>query len=235
MYSLSSGAAVLMQVPARTHKSRQLDILTVVQHPGGEKHYEISWQSCGKPGPKRGYGLPVPLESPALTNPGRGLPDETPAFVAGSHSHRIPGMATVPSFAQHIKKGVPMIGVPDVVAAIDWYVALGFTEVGRFDDEGEVNFGMVAFGDAELMFNLYMPPAPDGVSLWLRTDRIDAIYDTLQTRRRPTTASAATPSDGDAPLDIEQNIEDMFYGARQFAIRDLNGYSVYFIQPLERA
>jgi catechol 2,3-dioxygenase-like lactoylglutathione lyase family enzyme len=144
-------------------------------------------------------------------------------------------MATVASFAPHIKKGVPMIGVPDVVAAIEWYVALGFTEVGRFDDEGEANFGMVRLGDAELMFNLYMPPAPDGVSLWLRTDRIDAIYERIQTRRRGTTENPAVSSDGDAPLDIEQNLEDMFYGARQFAIRDLNGYSVYFIQPLDRA
>jgi hypothetical protein len=89
---------------------------------------------------------------------------------------------------------------------------------------------MVAFGEAEIMFNLYMPPTPDGVSLWLRTDRIDAIYETLQPRRR----GASTPNAPDA-LEFEQDIEDMFYGARQFAIRDLNGYSVYFIQVLEPA
>ncbi len=29
-------------------------------------------------------------------------------------------------------------------------------------------------------------------------------------------------------------IEDMFYGARQFCIRDLNGYGLYFIQSIER-
>jgi len=30
---------------------------------------------------------------------------------------------------------------------------------------------------------------------------------------------------------FEQDIEDMFYGARQFGIRDPNGYILYFIQP----
>jgi hypothetical protein len=30
-------------------------------------------------------------------------------------------------------------------------------------------------------------------------------------------------------IEFEQDIEDMFYGARQFCIRDLNGYELYFI------
>jgi hypothetical protein len=29
---------------------------------------------------------------------------------------------------------------------------------------------------------------------------------------------------------FQQDIEDMFYSARQFAVRDLNGYLLYFIQ-----
>ena len=32
------------------------------------------------------------------------------------------------------------------------------------------------------------------------------------------------------PIVFEHEIEDMFYGARQFSIRDLNGYELYFIQ-----
>ncbi len=32
---------------------------------------------------------------------------------------------------------------------------------------------------------------------------------------------------------FEQDIHDMFYGARQFGLRDLNGYILYFIQPAE--
>ena len=30
-------------------------------------------------------------------------------------------------------------------------------------------------------------------------------------------------------IEFTQDIEDMFYGARQFCIRDLNGYELYFI------
>jgi uncharacterized glyoxalase superfamily protein PhnB len=40
-------------------------------------------------------------------------------------------------------------------------------------------------------------------------------------------ASAATEG-----IEFEQDIEDMFYGARQFWICDLNGYHLYSIQSL---
>ena len=33
-------------------------------------------------------------------------------------------------------------------------------------------------------------------------------------------------------IEFEQDIENMFYGARQFGIRDLNGYILYFIQSI---
>ena len=38
----------------------------------------------------------------------------------------------------------------------------------------------------------------------------------------------------DRGIEFSQDIEDMFYGARQFCIRDLNGYELYFIQSTER-
>ncbi len=34
-------------------------------------------------------------------------------------------------------------------------------------------------------------------------------------------------------VEFEQGLEDMFYRARQFGIRDLNGYILYFIQPAQ--
>ncbi len=36
-------------------------------------------------------------------------------------------------------------------------------------------------------------------------------------------------------IEFEQDIEDMFYGARQFCIRDPNGYELYFIQSAEQS
>ncbi len=41
-------------------------------------------------------------------------------------------------------------------------------------------------------------------------------------------SSSQAPGD-DHRVEFEQDIEDMFYGARQFCIRDLNGYELYFI------
>jgi hypothetical protein len=63
--------------------------------------------------------------------------------------------AQMARLSKSVAKGVPMIHVPDVAHAIDWYVSIGFKELNRFEDDGEVNFGMVAFGGAELMLNMH--------------------------------------------------------------------------------
>jgi catechol 2,3-dioxygenase-like lactoylglutathione lyase family enzyme len=137
--------------------------------------------------------------------------------------------------APSVKRGAVTIGVPDVAAALDWYVALGFKEAGRWAEDGEVNYGTVMLGDAIVMFNLYLPPAPAGVTLWFYTDRIDGIYQLLKARQLDAAAAALAAGRGSQNgIAFEQDIEDMFYGARQFSIRDLNGYGLSFIQPAER-
>jgi len=137
--------------------------------------------------------------------------------------------------ASSVKGGSVTIGVPDVVAALAWYMSIGFTEAGRWEDDGVVNYGIVTFGGSELMFNSYLPPAPTGITLWFRTDRIDEIYEVLKARQLE---AAAVTMAGDTGIlggiEFAQDIENMFYGARQFGIRDLNGYGLYFIQPIHR-
>lgn len=140
---------------------------------------------------------------------------QPPAISAGDF---VSGMQKL---APSIAKGVPMICVPDVARTMDWYASIGFREIARYDDDGVVNFGMVAFGEAELMLNLYGDPAPGNVSLWFYTDKIDALYQLLKARQLKA-----------GGIEFEQDIEDMFYGARQFGIRDLNGYVLYFIQSV---
>jgi ankyrin repeat protein len=138
----------------------------------------------------------------------------------------------VSQLAQSVKKGVPMIGVPDVEAALAWYVSIGFTELARFGDDGPLDFGMVSFGGGQIMFNLFLPPAPKGVSLWFYTSRVDDIYKQLKARQLEAAASVLAGRDSMTDgIVFEQDIEDMFYGARQFSVRDLNGYEVVFIQP----
>jgi ankyrin repeat protein len=139
-------------------------------------------------------------------------------------------IARMSALAKSVAKGVPMIYVPDVARALDWYVSIGFTELNRFDDDGLVNFGMVAFGNAELMLNMHGKPAPHDVSLWFYTDKVDAIYEVLKSRRIQAAQAELVGAASDQPeIEFEQDIEDMFYGARQFCIRDLNGYQLYFI------
>ena len=143
--------------------------------------------------------------------------------------------ASMEALADSVRKGVPMIYVPDVVRALDWYASIGFTEVARYDDDGLVNFGMLSFGNAELMLNMHGRDGSHDASVWFYTDQVDRLYQQLKLRQLDAaSASLAGEPDDRQAIVFEQDIEDMFYGARQFSIRDLNGYELYFIQPLER-
>ena len=135
--------------------------------------------------------------------------------------------ARMSALAGSVSKGTPMITVPDVAKALDWYLSIGFKELARYEDDGIVNFGIVSFGRGELMLNMHGGPAPHDVSLWFYTDQVDALYEALKSRQLQ---AASTEGDADQiRIEFQQDIEDMFYGARQFSVRDLNGYELYFI------
>jgi len=114
------------------------------------------------------------------------------------------------------RKGVPMICVPDIGAAMGWYESIGFQGVARFEEDGVVNFGMVTFGKAELMFRPESPgdSRPRDVSLWFYTAEVDALYRTLRA--------------SEMQILFEEDIYDPSYGGRQFSIRDPFGYSLLF-------
>ena len=135
------------------------------------------------------------------------------------------------ALAGSVKKGVPMILVPDVARALDWYRSIGFREIARYGEDGYVNFGMVSFGNAELMLNMHGKPGAHDATLWFYTDRVDNLYQLLKSKRLEAAHSqiGGQPDDREAIV-FEQDIEDMFYGARQFGIRDPDGYILYFIQ-----
>ena len=137
--------------------------------------------------------------------------------------------------AASVSKGVPMIYVPDVRRALEWYTSIGFREIARYEDHGLVNFGMVSFGKAELMLNMHGQRGSQGTSLWFYTDQVDALYQLLKSRQL-SAAQAALAGEGstEGAIEFEQDIENMFYGARQFCIRDPNGYELYFIQPIDQ-
>lgn len=154
---------------------------------------------------------------------------------AGAKQPRAIGSADLTSsmqrMADSVKKGVPMIYVPDVARALEWYASIGFRELARYEGDGLVNFGMVSFGKAELMINMGGAPGKQTVSLWFYTNQVDNLYQTLKSRQLDAARAALAGQSGDhRSIEFEQDIEDMFYGARQFCIRDPNGYELYFIQ-----
>jgi ankyrin repeat protein/catechol 2,3-dioxygenase-like lactoylglutathione lyase family enzyme len=142
--------------------------------------------------------------------------------------------AKMAGLAASVTKIVPSISVPDVAQALDWYTSIGFKEVARYEDDGLVNFGILSFGNAELTVGMDGQPGEHDVSLWFSTNQVDALYQLLKSRQM-SAAHAALAGEGDTvqAIHFEQDIENMFYGARQFCIRDLNGYQLYFIQPIE--
>jgi ankyrin repeat protein/uncharacterized glyoxalase superfamily protein PhnB len=142
--------------------------------------------------------------------------------------------ANMAKLANSVSKGVPMIYVPDVSRALEWYTSIGFKELARYEDDGLVNFGMVSFGKAELMLNMHGQRGSQGASLWFYTDQVDSVYQLLKSRQMSAALASLAGENGiDSGIEFEQDIENMFYGARQFCIRDLNGYELYFIQSID--
>jgi hypothetical protein len=120
-----------------------------------------------------------------------------------------------------------------VAATLEWYTSIGFTEIARFGDDGDVNFGMVSFGGAEVMF---VPGGkaqpPQDVSLWFYTDQIDRLYQIMKAKQiEAANADMAGQAPAQPRIVFEEDLYDPFYGGRQFSISDLNGFDVQFLQP----
>lgn len=123
-----------------------------------------------------------------------------------------------------VKRIAPMIFVPDVAAALDWYRSIGFEEVSRYSDGALVNFGIVRFGVAQILINMNGRAGEHDAALWIYTDKVDEIYRLLKSKQIDAVRT------GGPGIDFVEHINDTFYGAREFGIRDLNGYALYFIR-----
>lgn len=138
--------------------------------------------------------------------------------------------ARMSALGKSVNKAVAMINVPDVARALEWYVSLGFKELSRYEDNGLVTFGMVELGHAQLMLSTHGRSAPHDASLWFYTNDVDALHRELKSRRIEAAQAELSRRLDDGPkIEFDQDIEDTFYGARQFCIRDPNGYELYFI------
>jgi ankyrin repeat protein/catechol 2,3-dioxygenase-like lactoylglutathione lyase family enzyme len=142
--------------------------------------------------------------------------------------------ASAARLAESVRKGVPAIRVTDIAASLAWYASIGFRELARYGEDGTLNFGRVAFGRTELMFNSGGKKGPHDVSLWFYTDRVDELYRLFKDRQigAAQAALAGAASRHDA-IQFEEDIYDPFYGGRQFSIRDPDGYTLLFLQPAD--
>src|SRR6266702_576419 len=78
---------------------------------------------------------------------------------------------------------VPMIHVPDVRAAVDWYVSMGFEVLRQNEEDGEVNWAKLSFGNSEIMLNSVGKTSTDlrrEVDLYITTNNVDELYRRLK-------------------------------------------------------
>jgi len=117
----------------------------------------------------------------------------------------------------------PMIHVPDVRRAVDWYRDVGFTvdDVFEEDDGDGVTFAVVRFGDTQVFLDCggtAIDATRREVDLYVHTTGVDALYERLRSR-----------------VDVVEAPHDTFYGAHELIIRDLNGFWITFGEPASKA
>jgi hypothetical protein len=78
-------------------------------------------------------------------------------------------------------------------------------------------------------------PGRHDVSLWFYTDKVDDLYQLLKARQLEAAQATLAGDPGDHQgIEFVEDINNTVYGAREFGIRDLNGYILYFIQLVEK-
>jgi ankyrin repeat protein/catechol 2,3-dioxygenase-like lactoylglutathione lyase family enzyme len=128
----------------------------------------------------------------------------------------------------------PMIRVPNVRETVEWYGAIGFELQGAHELDTEAAWAGMSLGGAYLMF---VPRGTENtareVSFWLRTNRVDEVYNVLKQRQLERAKALLEGRSAEIPeARFTADIHDTFYGLREFTIVDLNGYELNFAQSL---
>jgi uncharacterized glyoxalase superfamily protein PhnB len=114
---------------------------------------------------------------------------------------------------------VPIIHVGDVKATADWYVSIGFKLIRQNEEDGEMNWASLTFGDSEIMLDCGGKPSTAHrreLDLYIHAAAIDELHAKLKDQ-----------------VNVVEDPHDTFYGMREFIIRDLNGFWITFGQPME--
>lgn len=112
----------------------------------------------------------------------------------------------------------PIVHVPDIRAAVAWYQQIGFTVIATYEDDDELTFAVMSFGTGQVMFDCGGQTSAQTrreVDLYLNVDDVDEIHRRIESQ-----------------VEIIEGLHDTFYGAREFIIRDPNGFWVTFGQNI---
>jgi len=107
-----------------------------------------------------------------------------------------------------------MIHVPDVKATVEWYESIGFNVMAVYED----SFAVVSYGAGWVYFSeggKTSNAERREVDLYVQVDDVQGVYERVKEH---------------APIHLDLN--DTFYGTREFIIRDLNGFWITFGQRL---
>ncbi len=117
----------------------------------------------------------------------------------------------------------PNIFVKNINQTIDFYRLLGFELITTVPEEGDYVWAMMTCGTVTFMFQVYgrpddpLPPIPghEGGSLlfYIQTKGIRKLHDRIKDK-----------------VNIVKGLEKTFYGATEFAIKDINGYILTFAE-----
>ena len=112
-----------------------------------------------------------------------------------------------------------MVHVPDVRTTVEWYETIGFIVDGTNEEDGELNWALLSFGEGQVMFNIGGRRSSHDrreLDLYVETEDVDGLFERLRER-----------------VEIREGLHDTFYGMREFIIRDINGFWVTFGQEIE--
>jgi len=112
---------------------------------------------------------------------------------------------------------VAMIHVPDVRATVEWYGKIGFVVQSTNECDGVLDWASMTYADSEVMFTDGGQPSAAArreVDLYIHVPDVTALHARLC-----------------EAVDVVEGVHDTFYGAREFIIRDNNGFWVVFGQP----
>jgi uncharacterized glyoxalase superfamily protein PhnB len=115
---------------------------------------------------------------------------------------------------------VTMVNVPDVRATADWYKTIGFAVPRSHEEDGQMLWALLTFGESEIMLNSGGKPsdAPRReFDLYINANGVDEFYSRFKDR-----------------VDVVEPPHDTFYGMREFIFRDFNRFWITFAEPLKK-